>query len=389
MATFYKSIFSIARSQSRMAIFYKSIFSIAAMTLVLTGCSSEVISATPTPVAYKACMSTSPAGVNDGGVNQSAYFGLQQAEAQFGVAISVVQASAKPTVGLYERALQRLIGRGCNLIFAVGGNQNDAVYAKAAANPKTHFVLVDQPPFSVRTAMQSGDYANVQSVSFDTTVAAFQAGYLAASHTKTSTVGVIAGRGDVISQAEVWFFRQGVSYFNRFNPASQVVVIGAADDLSAWWTLPEAASPAKVKALVAKLLGLGADVVFPVGVNGLAAAQQVATVPGRVVIGSGSDWYLQARYETVKPVILSSVHKVVSSEVASLVGSQLSMVSASPQSSTAVASPSPMLPVIAGQVTLVAEHSVAFGSNVQTTLEQIAKQIADSTIVLDPFPATV
>jgi basic membrane lipoprotein Med (substrate-binding protein (PBP1-ABC) superfamily) len=52
---------------------------------MLSGCTPEVVSATPTPVDYKACMLSDVGGFSDGGLNQSAYYALQQAKVQFGV----------------------------------------------------------------------------------------------------------------------------------------------------------------------------------------------------------------------------------------------------------------------------------------------------------------
>jgi basic membrane protein A len=352
-----------------------------AAALVASGCSSNLVSATPTPVAYKACMSVSPAGLSDGGLNQNAYFGLQQAAVQYGVGISATEASETPSVGDYEHRIQRLIKRGCNLVFAVGGNQNAAVYTKARANPRVSFVLVDQPPYVLKTAMRSTANSNVQSLTYDPTIPAFQAGYLAAAHSTAKVVGVLAGASDKVAQAQVWYFMQGVERYNLDNPDAEVLVVGASGSNPAnWWTLPESASPKSVKLWVGHLLALGADVVFPVGVNGLAAAQQVALTQGAVVIGSNSDWFSEPRYSTVKNVILASVHKVVSQDVANLVGAHFAQ-----SQSTATASPG-TLAVIVGQVKLSPQHGVDYGSATQGQLDNLAQQISAGLIPVTAFP---
>lgn len=351
-----------------------------AAALLASGCSSNLVSATPTPVAYKACMSASPAGLSDGGLNQNAYFGLQQASVQYGVAISATEASEIPSVGDYEQRIQRLIKRGCNLIFAVGGNQNAAVYTKAQANPKVSFVLVDQPPYVLKTAMRSAASSNVQSLTYDTTIPAFQAGYLAAAHSAAKVVGVLSAANDKVAQAEAWYFMQGVERYNLDNPDAEVLVMGASGPNPAnWWALAGSASPKSVKLWVGHLLALGADVVFPVGVNGLAATQQVALNQGAVAIGSNSDWFNETRYATVKAAILASVHKVVSQDIANLVGEHLS------QSQSSATPSSVTTPVIAGQVKLSPQHGVDYGSATQGKLDDIAQQIAAGQIKVTPF----
>ena len=49
-----------------------------------SACATEQVSASPTPVAYKACMISSREGFSDSGINAEAYYGLLQSEAQFG-----------------------------------------------------------------------------------------------------------------------------------------------------------------------------------------------------------------------------------------------------------------------------------------------------------------
>jgi len=352
-----------------------------ATALLASGCSTNIVSATPTPVDYKACMSVSPAGLADGGLNQNAYFGLQQAAVQYGVGISATEAGATQSVGDYQRRIDRLIKRGCNLIFAVGGNQNAAVYSKARTHTNIRFVLVDQAPYIIHTLMRVGDYNNVTALNYDSAIASFQAGFLAASHSTSKVVGVISGTDDRVAQTEVWYFMQGVEHYNLANPAAEVLVVGASGSNPAtWWNLAESASPKSVKQSVGHLLTLGADVVFPVGVNGLAATQEVALKPGAVVIGTDSDWYTEARYATVKNMVLASIHKMVASDIANLVGKYFaqSQSSASPTSNANEVT-------IAGLVKLTPQHAIDYGSGVQGQLDDLAQQISAGQILVTPF----
>jgi hypothetical protein len=81
----------------------------------------------------------------------------------------------------------------------------------------------------------------------------------------------------------------------------------------------------------------------------------------------------------VKAVILASVHKVVSQDIANLVGEHLS------QSQSSATPSSVTTPVIAGQVKLSPQHGVDYGSATQGKLDDIAQQIVAGQIKVTPF----
>jgi basic membrane lipoprotein Med (substrate-binding protein (PBP1-ABC) superfamily) len=233
---------------------------------------------------------------------------------------------------------------------------------------------------------------NLVRVNFDTDVAYFQAGYLAAEKSTTKVVGVIGASNSTAAKRAIWFFRQGVSYYAT-ESGTKVQIVGAGSPLvKSWRLIASDASPQWVKDNVAMLTTLNADVIFPAGLNGLAAAQEAAKTPGATVIGSDSDWYLQPRYESVKSVILASVQKLIGEQVLRAVLSRapgyVSTPSPVPSGSPTVEYGGAVVPasqLVSGGVAITESHDVSYPNATDSTLAQLARSIEDGTIVLDPF----
>jgi basic membrane protein A len=95
-----------------------------------------------------ACQVTDTGGVDDKGFNQIAYKGLQDAEAQLGVSIDVLEST---TDADYGPNLQNFADKGCNIIVTVGFLLGDATREAAEANPNIDYAIVDSafdPPIA-------------------------------------------------------------------------------------------------------------------------------------------------------------------------------------------------------------------------------------------------
>ena len=295
-------IFSVVSARLRLA----AVAAVAGVTL--TGCSANVVAATPTPVDYKACLISTSAGFSDGAANQAAYFGLQQAMVQNGTAISVVETTSD-SAATVTRAGKKLVSRGCKLVMATGAYGQDGLVPLALGNPGVTFATLGGN--NVSATLGDGSTAdpnlpkNFLAFNFDERSAYIQAGYLAAASSASGKVAVL-GATDALSRNAIYYFRQGVYQYIEKHQTTVAIVGADRAEANTWNLIASDSSPALVQAHVRKLLAQGADVVLPVGINGFAAAQ-VAQELGANVVGSDSDWSKSARFATVKASVLASV----------------------------------------------------------------------------------
>lgn len=302
---------------------------LAALTLAAlsaAGCAEQIDTATPTPVDYKACMISNNAGFSDGGASQTSYFGLQQAQAQFGPAISVVQLKSDSDASRTLWGAKLLVSRGCNLIFAVQDNYS-ALATLANGNPNVRFVEIDSSPAG--GMIQPTPNQNLNHLVFDSRAAYLEAGYLAAAKSQTGKVAIIGAVGKSTSLSAIWYFRQGIHQYNEATGKVVEIVNAQQADTSSWTLMSANSLAPAVKRATRQALLAGADVLFPMGVNGLAVAQ-VAQENHALVIGSDSDWAAQDRYASVKTAILASVTKPLAQAVVTEVAQGMGLATATP-----------------------------------------------------------
>jgi basic membrane protein A and related proteins len=357
---------------------------------MLAGCAPEVVSATPTPVDYKACMLSSVGGFSDGGINQAAYFGLQQAKVEFGVQISQAETAATDSPAKIQSLINKLVSRKCNTVFGIGIYAGTALLNAAQLNPDVNFVQLDARG-ELQVPVQP---ENLTRIAFDTDSAYFQAGYLAAEKSQKHIVGVLGASDSVAAKRAIWYFRQGVNYYAA-DSGVKVELLGAeSTTVSSWKLISSAASGQWVKDNVGALTALGADVILPIGIDGLAAAQEAAKTSGVSVIGSDSDWFKQPKFESVKSVILASVQKLIGEQVLNAIGANAPGAQISPSPSpTAIGAAAaagdgsavPASQLVQGLVQITPSHGISYPNATDTTLAQLANSIEDGTIVLKPF----
>ena len=167
-----------------------------AASLFLAGCigKSEVVDKpaamgttanTPAPnaKALKVGMVLDVGGPDDKSFNAAARAGLERAKTEL-----ALDAGSKylptATAADYESNLSQLASNGYNPIFAVGYKLHDALEKVAGQFPQTKFVLIDA---------DAPKLPNCSSLSFREEQGSFLAGYLAASVSKTKTLGFVGG----------------------------------------------------------------------------------------------------------------------------------------------------------------------------------------------------
>jgi basic membrane protein A len=155
---------------------------------------SEAASSEPAAVALKACEVTDVGGVDDKGFNQSAYAGLQQAEAELGAEIDLLESASDAD---YAPNINAFVEKGCDVIVTVGFLLGGATAEAAMANPDQQFAIIDSDANDDNGTPD--DFAddknleNVRALNFSTDEPSFIAGYLAAGMSETGKVGTFGG----------------------------------------------------------------------------------------------------------------------------------------------------------------------------------------------------
>ena len=285
---------------------------VGATALLLTGCGAPPEAGSPSATAsdYTGCIVSDSGGFDDQSFNQSSYQGLKKAEAELGIKVNQVESK---TNNDFEPNLRAMVAANCDLTVTVGYLLGDATKAQAAANPNSHFAIIDfgyDPPIT-----------NVKPIIYDTAQAAFLAGYMAAGTTKTGSVATFGGKEIPTVTIFMDGFADGVKYYNE-KKGKDVKVLGwdkAAQDGSFTGDFEK---QDKGKQLTQNFLDQGADIVMPVAGpvgKGAGAALMEAKAAGKDVklIWVDSDGFLTA--PEYKDIMLSSVMKLMGEAVETVV----------------------------------------------------------------------
>jgi len=186
--------------------------------------------------AFKAGMVTDIGGLGDQSFNDAAYRGLQKAKDELGAEINVVESKKMDD---YEPNLRSLADQQYDITWAIGFLMTDALNNVAPQYPDLKFGIIDSVV----------EQPNVASVTFKEQEGSYLLGIIAASMTKTGTVGFVGGMDSpVIERFEVGYLA-GV---RSVNPNVKVLIgyTGKFDD------------PAKGKEVALAQFSQGADIVY-------------------------------------------------------------------------------------------------------------------------------
>jgi len=221
---------------------------------------------------FLACQVTDTGGVDDRSFNQTAFKGLEDAEAEFGIETQVLESQSPND---FEPNIQSLIQQECDIIVTVGFLLGDATAAAAEANPDQKFAIVDVDFFDP-DAGEDITFDNVKELTFATDEAAFLAGFVAAGTTETGKLGTYGGINIPTVTIFMDGFQAGMEYFNSEN--------GGSVELEGW----DSANPDgglftgdfenqdNGRQVTETLLGEDVDVVMPVaGPVGLGSAAAI------------------------------------------------------------------------------------------------------------------
>jgi basic membrane protein A and related proteins len=244
-------------------------------------------------VDFRGCLVTDQGGVDDASFNETAWAGMQRAEQELGIEISVLESTSEAD---FEPNIQSFVDQDCDLIVTVGFLLGEATEAAAQANPDQNFAIVDYA--------YDDDYDNLRELVFATEEAAFLAGYVAAGTTETGTLGTYGGIN--IPPVTVFMdgFLAGASYYNDEHGTD--VQVEGWDGNDGLFT-GNFESQDDGRAITDQLLQAGADIVMPVaGPVGLGTATAIEDFGEGWMIWVDTDGYESTQHGDL---MLTSVMK--------------------------------------------------------------------------------
>ncbi len=220
------------------------------LTLGLTACggdapsdssepsSSGEQSSTPNAEPLKVTLVATATGLGDRSFNDMAWEGIQRAEAELGVEVSIIEPKS---VSDFSSSIATAAASGADVILAFGGAFSDALAENAPKFPDVYFGGLNC----------TAESDNLQVAQTSDHEGSFLAGALAALMTETGTIGGIGGQdADNINRFYVGY-EEGAKYIN---PDIEVLIsyVGSYSD------------PAKGKDFALQLMNEGADIIYAV-----------------------------------------------------------------------------------------------------------------------------
>ena len=244
---------------------------------LLAGCASAPeesgggSGAAPADSDFLPCMVSDSGGFNDASFNQLGKEGLDDAADELGVEPNAVQSDAETDFG---PNLTNLVNQGCSIIVTVGFLLADATKAAAEENADVQFAIIDDA---------SIDADNVKPLTFNTSEAAFLAGYAAASYSKTGIVGTFGGLQIPTVTIFMDGYADGVEYYNE-QKGADVKVIGWDEGNQKGGSFSNSfTDQAAGRSITETLAGQGADIIMPVaGQAGLGAGAAAEAAGGKL-----------------------------------------------------------------------------------------------------------
>jgi basic membrane protein A len=281
---------------------------VGAAALILSGCASAPGKSTSTSGGAAAnkvvpCMVSDLGGFDDKSFNQLGAEGLDAGAKAIGVKPKKVQSS---TDADYAPNINNLIDQGCTLIFTVGFNLSAATVQAAKANPKVDFAIIDDAADNDHNGKT--DAPNIKPILFDTSQAAFLAGYSAAAYTKTGIVGTYGGMNFPTVSVFMDGFAQGVEYFNK-QKGKSVQVLGWNHATKDGTFIGSFEAGTNSLNAAQNLISQGADVLLPVGGPIFKSAVEAIKDSGKNIAMIGCDADITQTDPSNASLFLTSIMK--------------------------------------------------------------------------------
>ena len=210
-------------------------------------------------------MVTDTGGINDKSFNQSAWQGMQEAQAaNSGVKVKYLQSTSQSD---YVPNINSFLSQKCGIVVTVGFLMADATKAAAQKNADAKFAIVDNA--------YTPTIPNVDALVFNTVQDGFLGGYLAAGMSKTGKVATFGGMQLPTVTIYMDGFWDGVQYYNSKHKTN-VQVLGWNEQTQKGSFTGDFTNQTKGQTTTQTFIQEGADIIFPVAGNvGLGAAKAV------------------------------------------------------------------------------------------------------------------
>lgn len=203
-------------------------------------------------------------GIGDKSFNDSANRGLERAKAELGVDVRTIDSKSEKD---YTTNLSTLAEQGCDLVFAVGITQQNALNEVADNFPNTKFAIVDAVV----------EKSNVRSLLFSEEQGSYLAGYLAGLASKSGKLGFVGGKDiPLIKKFEVGY----AAGAKAANPKIEMLPAKYTDS----WDDTNLG-----KQIAQVLFSQGADIVYHASGRCGVGVIQAAKEAGKMAIGVDSD----------------------------------------------------------------------------------------------------
>ncbi len=248
-----------------------SVLLMMAFLVSLVGCAAKPAPSTqPTPnnqtPAAKKKVALIVSGLGDRSFNDSGNAGIERAKKELAAKVDAKVQEA-PEIASVEEHMVSYAKAGYDLIIVLSFQYKDQVKKVAPQYPKTKFMIVDDT---------LPDVPNVLSVLFRNYEGSFLAGALAASYSKTGSVGFIGGQDNPLIQGFEGGFVQGAKHINK-DVKFQTSYVGDFRDT------------AKAKEFAKVMYSKGADVLFAAAGRAGAGMIDAAKEAKKFAIGVDSD----------------------------------------------------------------------------------------------------
>jgi basic membrane protein A len=248
----------------------------------------------PPTAKNRVCQVAEPGGLQDVFYGELIYQGTQDAAEKFGWDTTALESDD------LQKTIQKFVDADCDLIVGWSFGLADATRVAAEANPTQKFQIMD--------VVEGPPLAEVWAQTYATDQAAFLAGYVAASVTKTGKVGTFGGIGISPITDFMDGFALGVAYYNKKHGTS-VEVLGWDVQTRAGLFVGGFCCSAEGRQMAVRLLNDGADIILSVAGPSVdaGAAAEVQEHSGVYFIGVDADWAINS--PDYANIVLTSIEK--------------------------------------------------------------------------------
>lgn len=259
-------------------------------------------------VDFKACAVSGAGGWKDKSFNEQVYSGLEAAKDELGVETIAFESKTSDD---FVPGISSLVDQGCDLIFSVGFDANDAVNDAATANPDIDFVTVDG-------FVKDDSVTNLKAVSYKMDQSSFLGGYVAAAHSTSHVIGTFGAiQNSAITDFMTGYYNGAQQWAKDNNTPTKVLGWDPATEAGVF--VGDFENQVSAKTISSGQLNQGADVLFPVAGPLFAGAAEAISESGAEATFMGVDSDIAVTNPKYASITLTSVEKRMTKAVQAII----------------------------------------------------------------------